>query len=426
MSQLLCISDAVAVVMDGRHPLAPVDLDIDDVLGCVLADAMVASSDVPRFSNSAMDGFALRSTDTASKLVELRIIDTALAGRPSSLEIGPGEAVRIMTGAVLPAGADSVCMVEKTHVGSDDDHVLIEVAVAPGEHVRGAGEDIRRGDVVMEAGTVLRPAHLGILASLGVTKVLVHPKPRVGVLSTGDELVEGDVELSSGQIRDSNRHALLASVRSSGFVGIDCGIVRDEPGCLESAIADAATKCDALLTSGGVSVGDADFVKGALAVLCGASMRWMQVAVKPAKPFAFGVLRANGVPVFGLPGNPVSSLVSFELFARPALRRLAGHREIFRPTVFGTADETIARRDDGKVHLVNVRVSIALDGQIRVRPIGPQASHVLSTVARANALAIIPNGCGVRVGEEVEVMPLDWDQVDWASRERDRRIGDKL
>ncbi len=424
MSSLLSIDEVLAVVMDGRRPLTPVELDIDDALGGVLANTVVAVSDIPRFANSAMDGFALRSQDTSSSPVELRVIDTALAGRPSSLEVGPNEAIRIMTGAVLPGGADSVCMVERTRVGSDVDHVVIEIAVALGEHVRGVGEDIQRGDVVFEAGTVLRPAHVGMLASLGISTALIHPKPRVGVLSTGDELAEVNAELSAGQIRDSNRHALLAAVRDSGFVGIDCGIVRDDPGSLEMAITDASTKCDALLTSGGVSVGDADFVKGALATLCGASMRWMQVAVKPAKPFAFGVLCAGGVPVFGLPGNPLSSLVSFELFARPALRRMAGFLEISRPTLLATADQDIPRRDDGKVHIVSVCASVALDGLVRVRPAGPSASHILSTIARANAFAIIPNGCGVRVGEEVEIMPFVWEDIKWSRHAFERASED--
>ncbi len=406
---MLSINEALAIVLEGVRPLTPVTLDLAEALGCVLAQEVIAPEDVPPFTNSAMDGYAVRSRDTLDAPVDLCVIDTALAGHPAAGELRTGEAIRIMTGAALPLGADAVCMVEHSHPGADATSVVITTAVRPGQHVRSPGEDLRRGERVCEPGAVLGPAHLGLLASLGLTGALVYPRPRVGVLSVGDELVEGPGPLASGKIRDSNRLALLGVVRTSGFVGIDLGIVRDDRERLKDSLAGAAVSCDAVLTSGGVSVGDADLVSDVLAELCGGTTPSMRVAVKPAKPFAFGRLVTSGTPVFGLPGNPVSALVSFELFARPALRRMAGHGELFRPTLLAVADEPLERRSDGKVHIVSVRARVAADGLVHVRSAGTQAAHVLSTMANANALAVLVDGSGATAGERVEIMLLGAD-----------------
>ena len=231
-----------------------------------------------------------------------------------------------MTGAPLPPGADAVVMVEDTEVTEDGRRVRIDRPAVLGDAVRRAGDDVHKGDLLFPAGTELRPAVVGVLASVGLASVRVVSRPRVGVLSTGDELVEDGGPLGPGQIRESNRTMLLGAVGQAGCTPIDLGLVRDDEAALEAVLADAAVRCDAVVTSGGVSMGDFDIVKAVLGRL--ATMRWMQIAIRPAKPFAFGLLSGpdRPVPVFGLPGNPVSSLVSFELLARPALRQMMGHR----------------------------------------------------------------------------------------------------
>jgi molybdenum cofactor synthesis domain-containing protein len=317
------------------------------------------------------------------------------------VDVGPGQAVRIMTGAVVPAGADAVVMVERTSAVGDG-RVKIEVAASAGDHLRQPGEDLRAGQVMFEAGTELGPGHLGVLASVAVSSVSVVPRPRVGVLSTGDELVADGRPLRPGQIRDTNRPMLLALASVAGFVPVDLGTVADDEDAITAAIEEGVSTCDAVLTSGGVSVGDFDYVKVVLDRL--GQMRWWQVAVRPAKPLAFGTVA--GTPVFGLPGNPVSSLVSFELFARPALRQMAGHRDLFRPELAALADEALPRRPDGRLHLVRVVASADDDGRLHVRSSGGQGSHLLRAMALANALALLPDGDGVEAGGTVKVMLL--------------------
>jgi molybdenum cofactor synthesis domain-containing protein len=281
--------------------------------------------------------------------------------------------------------------------------------------VRGAGDDLRAGQAVFAPGDELTPARLGVLASLGVTEVTAHPRPRVGVLSTGDELVTGGEPLRPGQIRDSNRPTLLALVAAAGFTPVDLGRAPDDKAAITEALERGAAGCDAVLSSGGVSMGDTDLVKVVLDEI--GDMRWMQVAIRPAKPLAFGVVGAAGaaggaggrrVPVFGLPGNPVSSLVSFELFARPALRRMAGQPDarLHRPRLAAVADEPLPRRPDGKVHFARVEARVAADGQLHVRSAGGQGSHQLSGAARADALAVLADGDGVAAGDGVPVLLL--------------------
>jgi len=363
-----------------------------------------AEEPVPPFDNTAMDGFAVQAADTADPPVELKIVGTLAAGAdPSGVHVDGGEAVRIMTGAPMPTGADAVVMVERTR--TEGDVVVIEQRAAAGDHVRLTGDDLKPGDVVVDGGTVLSPVHLGVLASLGYQRVPVFPRPRVGVLSTGDELVEGADALRPGQIRDSNRPTLLALVRQSGFTPVDLGLVRDDDTAIAAIIERGLATCDALVTSGGVSVGDFDYVKAVLDRL--GSMRSWQVAIKPAKPLAFGTVQ--GKPVFGLPGNPVSSMVSFELFARPALRQMGGHRRLFRPEVEASVEEAIRRRPDGKLHLVRVIAGVGEDGRWRVRPVGGQGSHQLAAAADANALALVPDGDGAAAGSTVNALLLSGD-----------------
>jgi molybdopterin molybdotransferase len=398
--------EATDFVLAGCHPLPTIELALDDALGCVLADDVFAAEAVPPFANTAMDGYAVRADDTCGASpgnpVALSVIGTLAAGAAPTMEIGPGQAVRIMTGAPIPPGADAVVMVERTEVAGDQVHVAH--AAALGEHVRPPGEDIAAGQEVFAAGTVLGPGHLGVLASIGVLAVRVYPKATVGVLSTGDELVEGGGPLRAGQIRDSNRHTLLALLRQAGCDAVDLGLAGDDEAIIAAALKRGISSCDAVLTSGGVSVGDFDYVKKVLDDLSAHTMRWMQVAIRPAKPLAFGVV--EGTPIFGLPGNPVSSMVSFELFARPALRKMMGHRRLHRPRLLAVADETLSRRTDGKTLFMRVTAEPGADGRFHVRSSGGQASNLLRSMALANALAVLPDGQGVAGGDDVETMLL--------------------
>ena len=381
-------------------PLDTVLLPAVEAVGSVAAEPIVATEPVPPFANSAMDGYAVRSADTLTAPVALREVATTLAGSVNTAAVGPGQAVRIMTGAPVPDGADAIVPVEVVERGVES--VRIAHPVPAGQHVRPAGDDIKPGDVVMTAGTVITPVHLGVLASLGVAKVAVVRRPRVGVLSTGDELVGGDAPLLEGQIRDSNRATLLALIAAAGAEPVDLGLVGDDQELITTTLLDAVTRCDAVLTSGGVSMGDVDLIRVVLDLI--GEMRWMQVAIKPAKPFAFGMV--DGVPVFGLPGNPVSSVVSFELFARPALRRLAGHVEghLDRPCPTAIAVDGLSRPKDGKLHFVRVVCSVNSKGQLEARSVGARGSHQLAAAAAANGLAILPDGEGSQPGGLVDVL----------------------
>ncbi|MCU1485427.1 MAG: molybdenum cofactor synthesis domain [Actinomycetia bacterium] len=401
---LVPLEEARAFVLERVAALDPAEVGLDEALHAVTAAEVLSSEAVPPFANSAMDGYALRAADTAGAPVELKVTGMIAAGTSPEGAVGPGEAMRIMTGAPMPDGADAVVLVERTR--TEGAVVTIEITVEPGTSTRGVGEDVQPGDVVVAPGTVLTPGHLGVLASVGVDRVTVHRRPRVGVLSTGDELVTSG-PLGRGQIRDSNRPTLVALVREAGFDAVDLGVVADDEASVTAAIEGAVASCDAVLTSGGVSMGDLDYVKVVLDRI--GDMRWMQIAIKPAKPFAFGTVHSGGrhVPVFGLPGNPVSSMVSFELFARPALRKMAGHADLHRLTVDAVAPDGLRRSADGKVHLARVVATQEGAGWV-VRSAGGQGSHQLSAMAAANALAVIPDGDGVEPGGTVPTMLLGW------------------
>ena len=401
-------SEARTYVLDRCDPLPPEPTPLTELVGLVLAEDVVAGEDVPPFDNSAVDGYAVRAADVVSVPVVLSVVDEVAAGAQTARMVGAGEAIRIMTGAPMPAGADASVMVEVTERLDTGHRVRIGQSVAAGSSVRVAGDDVRAGDHLFGPGTLVTPAVAGVLASVNVRSALAIRRPRVAVLSTGDELVDDGSPLGPGQIRESNKTMLLGLVDAAGCEAVDLGVVRDDEAELETVLGVAAEAWDAVVTSGGVSMGDYDVVKAVLARV--ADMRWMQIAIKPAKPFAFGMLaRESGerVPVFGLPGNPVSSLVSFELFARPALLKMAGRASIDRPTLRAIVDEDLRRRPDGKVHFVRVRGTFCADGRYHVASVGGQGSHQLASTARAQALAVVPDGDGVPAGGEVMAIILD-------------------
>ncbi|GAC1318273.1 MAG: molybdopterin molybdotransferase MoeA [Acidimicrobiales bacterium] len=415
---LISLEAARRRVLAGCQPVRARAIPLDEALGCVTSVELRAEAPVPPFANTAVDGYAVRSADVGAPPVTLAVVGTIAAGAPPSPAVGAGEAVRILTGAPMPPGADAVVMVEDTDawdgrsgreaIGATSGTAIeIRKRVAAGDNVRGAGDDLQAGQVVFGPGTVLGPGHLGVLASMGVRRVPVHPRARVGVLSTGDELVDGPEPLQPGQIRDSNRRMLLGLLAEANAEPVDLGLVGDDEAALTEALTAGLERCDAVITSGGVSVGDFDYVKVVLDKLSGSTMQWMQIAIRPAKPFAFGTIGAK--PVFGLPGNPVSSLVAFEVLARPALRAMMGHPRLDRAQVTAVADEPLRRRPDGKLHLVRVRADWSdSDGRFHVRSSGGQASHLLRAMALANALVLLPDGDGVDSGEDVRVMLLSW------------------
>ena len=318
---VISVAMARRLVLAGIVPLAPRRVAIGDASGHVLAETVRAGEAVPRFANSAMDGYAVRAADVADAPVRLRVTGTVAAGDEPKAALARGEALRIMTGAPLPPGADVVCMIERVQVQDGGSAVLIEAAVSPGMNVRHPGEDIAAGTEVFSPGTQLRPAHIGVLAGLGIQSLLACPRPAVGVLSTGDELAGPGDALLPGKIRDANRPALLAQLGTDGFRGIDLGTGADDQDVLSDLRKAAASRCDAIVASGGVSIGDHDVLKAALEKLGGTTMRSLRVAVKPGQHVAFVLLGEQRVPAFGLPGNPVAALVTRAVRAA----RAAGH-----------------------------------------------------------------------------------------------------
>jgi molybdopterin molybdotransferase len=404
---MIPLADAQAEVIDACPPKPARVVEVGEAAGLVLSEVVTAADDVPPFPNTAMDGYAVRAADVASASAadpsRLTVIGTLAAGQVPGAPVGPGEALRIMTGAPFPEGADAVAIVETTR--SEGDQVWVSAPATAGVHVRRAGEDVVAGQEVFAAGTVLGPGHVGVLCSVGREKVAVVPAPVVGVLSTGDELVEGGGALRPGQIRDSNRATLMALLRRDGFRAVDLGIAPDDDADIERRLTDGAARCDAVLTSGGVSMGDFDLVKVVLDRI--GVMHWMQVAIRPAKPFAFG--RVGPTPVFGLPGNPVSSMVSYEVLARPGLRRLAGRAEadLRRPTVPAIVDDGgWGGAGDGRTTFARVEVHLGQDGRYHVRSAGGQGSHQLYAMALANGLAIVEADVKVVQGDTVPLLLL--------------------
>ena len=404
---MISLVEAQEIVIGGCEPVAPVIVDCQMMSGRVVAQDVVATEFIPPFDNTAVDGFAVRAQDVTNAGVELEVLGVIGAGHVASYEIGAGQAARIMTGAPMPQGADAVVMIEDATVLSAN-RVQINKPARVGEAIRKIGEDVRAGDVVFKTGALINAAGIGVLAGINARKVMSYPKLRVAMLSTGDELVIDGSELKPGQIRESNLTMLSAMIAATGCEVINLGIIEDNEQKLEATLRDVAQRCDAIVTSGGVGQGDFDVVKIVLSRI--AEMQWMQMAIKPAKPFAFGKLAtsdARVIPIFGLPGNPVSSMISFELLARPALRKMMGHtKNLMRPTVRAIVDAPMKRKQDGKIHFMRVFGEFGDDGRLHIRDTGPQGSHQLASTALANGLALVPDGQGLAIGAEVEVMML--------------------
>jgi molybdopterin molybdotransferase len=387
---LLTIAEARSAVAGAVAPLETERVGVHAALGRVLAEPVVAAGDVPPFANAAMDGFALRSSPAGANL---RITGESRAGAPSAVAVGPGEAVRISTGAMLPAGADAVLQIELVDV--DGDRVTINDDVAAGRNVREAGEDMRAATTVLEPGTRLGAAELGVAVTAGRADLAVGRRPRVAVVATGDELVAPGATLQPGQIHDSNAVSLAALARSAGAdVGgtTNAGDTRD---ATERALSAALEDADVLVVSGGVSVGPHDHVKPALEAL-GVEQRFWRVALRPGKPTWFGTRERK--LVFGLPGNPVSAMVTFHLFVRPALLALQGAPFSPGPVRAARLGVPIPRNPDR-----DEAVRVRLDADVAT-PTGPQGSHVLTSMLGADALAIVTAGDGVvDAGETVQV-----------------------
>lgn len=404
------LEEARSFVLGLGAPLETVEVAVADSDGMVLATDVVAAEQVPGDDNSAMDGWGLRAADAAEPGATLRVVGRQMAGvADPGLRVEPGEAVRIMTGAPIPSGVDAVEMVERADASDSEisgGEVTFQLAVPEGQFIRRAGEDVTPGQHVLPEGTLMTPAGVGVATSVGRHLVTVVRRPRVGVVSTGDELVTADRPLRSGELRDSNRPGLLAAVARLGAEPVDLGWVPDDEGQIEAVLRHGAETCDLVLSSGGVSMGDADLVKVILARI--GDMRWMQVAIKPAKPLAAGTI--GGTPVVGLPGNPVSSHVSLLLFAAPLIARLAGRHDDpvtrVRATLIDGLGGRAADDPDGKTHFVRVRVEGDDQGSWSARTAGSQGSHQLSTMALANGLAIQPDGILLDAGDTATVLVL--------------------
>lgn len=390
------VEEHLAGILAAVGPLAPVPLGLAEAHGCVLAEDVVAAAPLPGFDNSAMDGYAVRRADldgaSEAHPVVLPVDGDVAAGPAGALVVTPGRCVRIMTGAPLPPGADAVVPVEWTDGGVAEASFLR--TPSPGAHVRRAGEDLAAGDLVLAAGTFLGAGQVGLLAAAGRAEVSCRPRPRVAVLSTGSELVEAGRPLGPGMLADSNSHALAAAVREAGAVPHRVGLVPDDPGLLLATLLDVVAGADAVVTSGGVSVGAYDVVKEVLLAL--GTVAFERVAMQPGMPQGFGTLGPQARPVFTLPGNPVSALVSFEVFVRPALRRMLDAPTLHRPVVTARA-ATALRSPPGRRSFLRVRLEPDGDGTLCAVPSGGPGSHLMHGYAGADALLVVP--------EDVEDVP---------------------
>ncbi len=396
-------SEALQLILDSVTPLPARSTVLFDALGLVLAETQTSPETVPPFTNSAMDGYAVRAQDcdgaTPGTPASLEVLSDLPAGSVATDAVRPGTAIRIMTGAPLPAGADSVVPVEAT--ASEGSRVRIAAPVKKGANVRLAGEDLEAGEELLPKGFALTPAALGILASVGLARVDVHPRPRVAILTTGDALPPAAEKPGPGQIRDSNIQTMCGQAVAFGAVPIPFPRVPDTREAVTAALGRARDTADVIVTNGGISVGDYDFIKAVLVDLGAREVFW-KVKQKPGGPLGFWLL--DGKPVFGIPGNTVAAMVCMEEYVRPALRKLMGHTLFRRPEVTGVFEGAFRKSvQDGKVHLVRVRARRE-EGRLVVAPSGPQGSGILSSMLRSNALALVPaDALALKTGDEVPV-----------------------
>jgi molybdopterin molybdotransferase len=417
---MISVDEALAYILKRFRPLEAERVPLLESLDRVLVEDIVSDMDVPPFNNSAMDGYAVIAADIADAApdhpITLRVIGDVAAGYTASRAVERGTAMRIMTGAPLPPGADTAVRFEETSEGLEARGarraratVDILKAIKRGENVRAAGEDIHAGEVIFPEGTVVRPAEIGVMASLGKSQVAVHRRPRVAILATGDELVVIDAPITPGKIRNSNEYSNAAAVLRAGGIPVQLGIARDNVDNLTAKIrAGLNANVDLFLTSAGVSVGDYDMVKDVLNAE--GEMHFWQVRMKPGKPLAFGVLRGTkDVPLLGLPGNPVSAMISFEVFARPAILTMLGKTKLARPTVRAVLQENV-KNDAQRRNFIRVIIE-KRDGGYIARTTGEQGSGILTSVSRANGLLVVHEDVTlVRAGETVDVQMLDWPE----------------
>ena len=392
--------EAVRLVLENTPRLPVARVPLMEAQGLALAEDVRARFDSPPFDNSAVDGYALRSRDAETGRV-FRVVDEAPAGRPAQKSVGEGEAIKIFTGGVIPQGADAVAMVENTSGWGEE--FELKKAVALGNNLRPAGEDVREGEVILHAGTEIGAPEIGLAATQGYGELPIYRRPRVAVLSTGSELVEpGTRELAPGEIFDSNSFALLAQAREAGADARRITAASDAAEVLRAAMKEALTSADVVVTSGGVSVGQRDLVKGALLDL-GVEQIFWGIKLKPGKPVFFGT--REDARFFALPGNPVSAMVCFELFVRPTLMRMTGREDKHRPRIKVYFDEDIENRF-GRMHAMRVNLSRTEKGW-RAKSVGAQGSGLVSSLTKADALALIgPESEGVWAGEPVEAIVL--------------------
>jgi len=401
---MIRVEEALELILRSFSPLGLEKVGILDALGRVLGEDIAAPRDIPPKDNSAMDGYALRWQDTwgasPKSPVVLDVTEDIPAGHIPRIKISAGQAARIMTGAPIPAGANAVLRMEDTKKAGLRVRIMAEVK--KGQDIRRAGEDVQAGDLVIRRGTVVRPAEVGMLASLGRSFVFVHQRPVVAVLATGNELIDIDGPSSPWSIISSNSYSLTAQVLECGAVPLQLGIARDNRADLIAKLR-AASRADIIISSGGVSVGDYDLVKDIMKEV-GNRMQFWQVAMRPGKPLAFGAIQ--GIPVFGLPGNPVSSMISFEQFVRPSLLKMMGHRDLFRMAVRAFLEEEVTKIPGARIFL---RAVVRRDrDRFTVATTGDQGSGILTSMVRANGLIILPEDVSTaRKGDEVTVQLLD-------------------
>ncbi|MBA0053378.1 molybdopterin molybdenumtransferase MoeA [Streptomyces sp. AJS327] len=441
MSKTWSVEEHLEDILGTVRPLEPIELQLLDAQGCVLVEDITVPVALPPFDNSSMDGYAVRAADTAEASadspVALRVVGEVAAGSSELPSLAAGQAVRIMTGAPLPSGAEAVVPVEWTDgglggepvdamptgaTGRDvvDGEVRVFRPASQGAHVRTRGSDVRPGTVALTAGTVLGPAQISLLAAIGRGSVTVRPRPRVVVLSTGSELTAPGEELGPGRIYDANSFALTAAARAAGALAYRVGAVPDDPDSLRSTIEDQLIRADAVVTSGGVSVGAYDVVKEALSGVedgpedglgAGGGVEFRRLAMQPGKPQGFGVVGPDRTPLLALPGNPVSAYVSFELFVRPLVRALMGCSPVRRAAVTArlSADAPLVS-PEGKRQFLRGEYSPPGEGERlgTVRPVGGAGSHLVAALAQANALIDVPEKTtAVEPGDELSVLPLD-------------------